>query len=159
VISAEEAVDLDQKPTIKKRVLIASLLALAAVGTHWLPGRTIVPMQSEPQQAVANATSEKIVTGPNSLIGDAIADPTAQVLASADLYQSHLDTDATVDQAGLGRMLAGLDAAPGVFAVPSGSLAGSVSATAVPEPRTAGILLLAAAPIVIRRKRRAGAAV
>jgi hypothetical protein len=157
-VISEEAID--QKPAMKRRIFVASLLALAAIGTHWLPGRPIVTDQLEPQQQ-AVAVSDKLMTGPNSLLGVAVSDKTSQSLAaSADLSQYHLDVTEVVDQAGVSRLLN--DVAPSTgsvsseWAVPGSIIAGeniSLSQTsAVPEPRTAGLLLLAVAPVFIRRQ-------
>jgi hypothetical protein len=161
VISNEEAVDLDQKPTVKKRMAVAGVLALAALGTHWLPGRAIVPMQNQTQRtAVAQMSGDKMLTGPNSLLGDAIADPTAQLLTANDVAAEvgvgHLDVDASVDQSGVSKLLSSLDRNTDGFAVPADG-SGVTTATAVPEPATAGLLLLAAAPVLARRKNRATA--
>ena len=152
IVISEDAVE--QKPPIKKRILVASLLAMAAIGTHWLPGRTIVATQQEPQQVVNVQASDKLATGPNSLLGDIVTDNTsAQLASNIDLNQYHLDVDSVVDQAGLSRLLDGI--APPSNSMAASDLSGSAaSVSAVPEPRAAGILLLAAMPVLVRRKPR-----
>jgi len=157
-VISEDAVE--QKPAIKKRLLVGSLLALAAMGTHWLPGRTIVTDALEPQHQAAVAASEKVLTGPNSLLGDSLGEGVfdktsqsfAQSLWSADLASYHLDVDEVVDQAALSRMLNGMAPLSGHLALASTDSLGASSP--VPEPRTAGLFLLAAAPVLIRRKGR-----
>ena len=142
---------------MKKRILVASFLALAAVGTHWLPGRTIVATQNEPQQQAAVIASDKMVTGPNSLLGNVVLDKTAQSLAATtDLSQYHLEMDDVIDQAGSSRLLSSVAPLSSEMISP-GSVSESASigpVSAVPEPRTAGLFLLAAAPVFIRRKGR-----
>ena len=159
---SEDAIE--QKPAMKKRILVASLLTLAAIGTHWLPGRTIVATQNQPERLFAVAASDdKLMTGPNSLLGDVVLDKNDKTLAttldvSTDLAQYHLDMDDVVDQAGSSRLLGDVAPVASDSVVPSEI--GSISqASAVPEPRTAGLLLLAAAPVFIRRKGRDAAAV
>jgi hypothetical protein len=156
-VISEDAIE--QKPAIKKRILVAILLALAAIGTHWLPGRTIVATQNQPGQQLAVAASDKMIAGPNSLLGDAVTDKTAAMLTvGTDLTQYHMDTDAVVDLAGSSRLLT--DVAPlASDSIASSELASVGQASAVPEPRTAGLLLLAAAPVFIRRKGRDSVAV
>jgi hypothetical protein len=153
-VISEDAIE--QKPAMKKRIFVASLLAMAAVGTHWLPGRTIVPMESQPAQQVGVASADKLMAGPNSLLGDAVADPVAKAVASADLGQYHLDMDNVVDQAGLSQVLNGMNPISSELAVPSGAV-NSGQTSAVPEPTTAGLLLLAATPVLARRKGRGAA--
>lgn len=144
---------IEQKPAIKKRILVGSLLSLAAMGTHWLPGRTIVTDQPESRQ-VAMVAPESTVTGSNTLLGDTVIDKTAALASTADMGQYHLDVDGTVDQAGLSQLLSSAAPVPGEVTVTdeSNSIA---TASAVPEPGAAGILLLVAAPVLIRGKRRA----
>jgi hypothetical protein len=145
---------LEQKPAIKKRILVASFLALAAVGTHWLRGRTIVATQAEAQQHFITIAADKMVTGPNSLLGDVVGDKTAQALATnTDLSQYHLEMDDVIDQAGSNRLLSEVAPVSSELATPS-DIQSIGQASAVPEPRTAGLLLLAAAPVLIRRKSR-----
>jgi hypothetical protein len=144
----------EQKPAIKKRTLVASMLLMAAVGTHWLPGRTIVARPQEPQQSASMLATDKLTIGPNSLLGDTITDNTsAQLASNIDLNQYHMDVDSVVDQAGLSKMLDGV--APLSNSMSANRLIESAgSASAVPEPRAAGILLLAAMPVLVRRKAR-----
>ncbi len=145
---------IEQKPAMKKRILVASLLALAAVGTHWLPGRTIVATQAQPQHRFATIAADSMVTGPNSLLGDVVVDKTAQALTTnTDLSQYHLEMDDVVDQAGSNRLLSEVAPVSSVLATPS-DIQSVGQASAVPEPRTAGLLLLAVAPVLIRRKSR-----
>ena len=152
----EDAVE--QKPAMKKRILVASLLAVAAMGTHWLPGRTIVATQAEAQQRVTTVSADKMMTGPNSLLGDIAVDKTAQALATnADLSQYHLEMDGVIDQAGSNRLLNEVAPVSSELATPS-DIQAVGQASAVPEPRTAGMFLLAAAPVLIRRKSRDTAA-
>jgi hypothetical protein len=150
VVIPEDTVE--QKPALKKRLLVATFLGLAALSTHWLPGRTVVTDAVEPQHLAAAATPDNAVTGPNSLLGDDVIDKTSQPLASADLTPYHLDVDQVVDQAGLSKMLNGMAPLSGQVAVASLDSLGAGSP--VPEPRTAGLFLLAAAPVLIRRKGR-----
>jgi hypothetical protein len=162
-ISEEEAIviiedTVEAKPAIKKRILVGSFLALAALGTHWLPARSIVPLEAESHTAtVAMASSDKLMTGPNSLLGDAVADPMAKAIPGTDLSQYHLDAEQTTDEAGLTQALNGIAPASDELAIPDESAAVS-QASAVPEPRTAGLLLLAVVPLLIRRHRRNGPA-
>lgn len=159
VVNLEDTIE--QKPSMKKRIVVASLLALAAAGTHWLPGRTIVPLQDSTSKTIAMAVADKQVpsqapsqvSGPNSLLGDAVTDKTSQAVATvADVSRYHLDSDSIVDQAGLSRLLNGIAPLSGQAGLTSTDSIGQVNA--VPEPRTAGLLLLAAAPILVRRKAR-----
>jgi hypothetical protein len=151
-VICEDAIE--QKPAMKKRILVASLLALAAVGTHWLPGRTIVATQPEPQQCFAAVAADKMVTGPNNLLGDIVLDKTAQTLATnTDLSQYHLEMDDVIDQGGSIRILS--EVAPVSSGLANtGEIQSIGQVSAVPEPRTAGLFLLAAAPALIRRKGR-----
>jgi hypothetical protein len=151
VVIPEDAVE--KKPAIKKRILVGSLLALAAMGTHWLPGRTIVTDQPEPRH-LAMVTTDSAATGPNTLLGDTVVDKTAAIASSANLSQYHLDMDDTVDQAALSRLLNGITPEQSELAVTEEGNSVAV-ASAVPEPTTAGIFLLAATPVLIRRKARA----
>jgi hypothetical protein len=98
------------------------------------------------------------------LLGDGNIDSSAARLAPPDACVAHLDADSYFDQSGLNRTLAnvsgnqdaGFEAEVAAAGSAGGELsaAGSTSVSPVPEPSTAGLLVLFAVPILARRKAR-----
>jgi hypothetical protein len=153
-----------EKKPLKRRLLVASLLSLAAFGAHQLHGR-MHPL-SAPQEALASsvvtadATAPQVITGPNSLFGDAVVDQKFDAPVASSLGSYEMDLVSTIDQGGLARetspAIEGLDSASfRAVDVAGGSSSAAVAGafSAVPEPASAGLLLLVAAPALgLRRK-------
>jgi hypothetical protein len=154
-------VDATEKKPIKRRIAVTALLALAALGAHHFHGRTLAGNQPETPMTVASVESENLdqsATGPNSLLGDACIDKTFSAPITADLGANELQMASIIDHAGSDAArepsLAGLEL--GSFkdadAITATGEPAVASLAAVPEPATAGLLLMAVVPAAVLRR-------
>lgn len=149
------------KKPLKRRVLVASLLALAAFGAHQLHGRMQPVVQQElAASPVITDDATQALPGPNSLFGDTVVDHNFDAPVASSFGSYEMDLASTVDQGGLARettpTIDGLDSASiKSVDVEAGSITPVGSAfSAVPEPTSAGLLLLVAAPVLGLRRAR-----
>ena len=159
-------IELTEKKPIKRRIVVTAMLALAAMGAHHLHGRTIPRIEPElvRSNAINSEDTAKPMVGPNSLLGDVCADQKFSAPIAVDLSVNELDLSSITDHA----CIAG-NTDPSLDGLDSGSLKefdaasgvpSEANLSAVPEPSTAGLLLLAAAPVVgFRRPRHRNTAI
>jgi hypothetical protein len=156
--------EIPQKKPYKRRALVTALLALAALGTHYLPARPLHTLTPElaVAQPITQDNAAQTVQGPNNLFGDAGIDHHFDAPVATTLGPTEQDFSTILDQAGseptaAATTLEGFTSADfKQVAVSAGTspVTPDASFAAVPEPTTAGLLLLVAAPVIgLRRKR------
>jgi hypothetical protein len=157
------AICVDEKPrrsmSKKWRFAVAAILTVAALGARQLHQRALPQLASDAVQtrAVADVAPAAEISGPNNLLGDVRLDKEFEAPIGT-VGVNDLELASSVDLAGLDRAVE-----PSLDHLESGSLqqidvAAAIqtqgSLSAVPEPTTAGMLLLAAAPVVGLRRSR-----
>jgi hypothetical protein len=157
--------EVPRKKSIRRRLIVGSMLAIAALGAHRLVGQR-VPVTDANEMLAKSEVTANVTTnmaGPNSLFGDVHIDREPEIPVTAHLGSDELDLSSLADQAGFASLtlptLSGLDSnASTQLAVADAAATSSVAAvSAVPEPNVAGVALMALAPVlVLRRPHRGG---
>jgi hypothetical protein len=152
------------KKPFKRRALVTALLALAGLGTHYLPARSLHAVAPElaVAQPIAQDNAARAVQGPNNLFGNAGIDHQLDAPVATTLGASEQDFSTILHQAGseptsAATTLEGFTSADfKQVAVSAGTSPATPDASfaAVPEPNTAGLLLLVAAPAISLRRKR-----
>jgi hypothetical protein len=159
--------EIAEKKPLKRRIVVTSLLAIAAIGAHYLHGHVMPPSQSTASQAAAIACAADVrgdstaaVAGPNSLFGDVSTNRILDTPITGEWGSNELDVASLNDHGGVAGIASPLlDAtdSPSLkqFDASDTSVAAAGVLGAVPEPSTAGILLLSLAPVIgLRRPRQ-----